>query len=67
MIVKNKHWGSILLCDGVMNVATRDEFVYHEMLVHVPMFGHPKPSKVLIIGGGDGGTAREVLKHSSVD
>jgi spermidine synthase len=42
------------------------EFIYHEMLVHVPLFSHPDPRRVLIVGGGDGGTAREVLKHESV-
>ena len=45
----------------------RDEFVYHEMITHVPMSVHPNPKKVLIIGGGDGGTAREVLRYESVE
>jgi len=45
----------------------RDEFMYHEMLVHVPMFMHPNPRKVLVIGGGDGGSIREILKHPSVE
>lgn len=49
--------------DDVPNVCERDEFVYHELMVHIPMMIHPKPTRVLIIGGGDGGSAREVLKH----
>ena len=44
-----------------------DEFIYHDMITHVPMFTHPNPKKVLVIGGGDGGTAREVLRHKSVE
>ena len=45
----------------------RDEFVYHDMMAHVPLFLHPDAKKVLVIGGGDGGTAREVLRHKSVE
>lgn len=59
-------WGNLMTIDGMVMLSERDEFVYHEMLAHVPMFTHPKPKRVLIIGGGDGGTAREVLKHNSV-
>ena len=56
-------YGRVLLLDGIAQLSEKDEFMYHEMLVHVPMFSHPNPEKVLIIGGGDGGTSREVLKH----
>lgn len=49
--------------DDVPNVCERDDFIYHELLVHVPMMTHPKPTRALIIGGGDGGSARELLKH----
>src|SRR5690625_1094943 len=59
-------WGNLLTIDGMVMLSERDEFVYHEMLAHVAMFSHPAPKRVLIIGGGDGGTAREVLKHPSV-
>jgi spermidine synthase len=52
--------------DDVLNVTERDEFVYHELMVHVPMFIHPNPTRVLIIGGGDGGAARELLKHPNL-
>lgn len=60
-------WGNLMTIDGMVMLSERDEFVYHEMISHVAMFTHPNPKRVLIIGGGDGGTAREVLKHSSVE
>ncbi|CAN5247331.1 polyamine aminopropyltransferase [soil metagenome] len=59
-------WGNLMTIDGMVMLSERDEFVYHEMISHVAMFTHPSPERVLIIGGGDGGTAREVLKHPSV-
>ncbi len=60
-------WGNLLTIDGLVMLSERDEFVYHEMLTHVGLFTHPHPEKVLIIGGGDGGSAREVLRHRSVE
>lgn len=60
-------WGNLMTIDGMVMLSERDEFVYHEMISHVAMFTHPEPERVLIIGGGDGGTAREVLKHPSVE
>jgi len=57
----------MLVLDGVVNTTEKDEFVYHEMISHVPLLSHPNPKKVLIIGGGDGGTAREVLRHSNLE
>lgn len=65
-VVDTVDFGRILLLDGVIQTSIRDEFIYHEMLAHVPLFTHPKPERVLVIGGGDGGTVREVLKHPSV-
>ncbi|MEX0609056.1 MAG: polyamine aminopropyltransferase [Balneolaceae bacterium] len=59
-------WGNLMTIDGMVMLSEKDEFVYHEMVAHPVMFAHPNPENVLIIGGGDGGTAREVLKHSSV-
>ena len=53
----------MLLLDGLVQTTERDEFYYHEMLVHPALTSHPKPARVLIIGGGDGGALREVLKH----
>jgi len=66
-VVESLDFGRMLVLDGVINLTERDEFVYHEMLVHVPLFSHPNPLKILIVGGGDGGTAREVLKHEGVN
>ncbi len=60
-------WGNLMTIDGMVMLSECDEFVYHEMLSHVGMFTHPNPRRVLIIGGGDGGTAREVMKHPSVN
>ncbi|MEX1011235.1 MAG: polyamine aminopropyltransferase [Balneolaceae bacterium] len=60
-------WGNLMVIDGMVMLSERDEFVYHEMLVHPALATHPDPKRVLIIGGGDGGSAREVLKHSSVE
>jgi spermidine synthase len=65
-VVDSLDFGKMLVLDGVINVSERDEFVYHEMLAHVPLFSHPEPRHVLIVGGGDGGTAREVLKHEGI-
>lgn len=59
-------WGNLMTIDGMVMLSEKDEFVYHEMMAHVPLLTHPNPEKVLIIGGGDGGTAREVLKHPVV-
>eukprot|EP00758_Cryptobia_borreli_P001827 Tbor_TRINITY_DN2567_c0_g1::TRINITY_DN2567_c0_g1_i2::g.484::m.484/K00797/speE, SRM; spermidine synthase len=60
-------WGTVLTLDGAIQVTDKDEFVYHEMMAHVPLTCHPNPKSVLIIGGGDGGVMREVLKHASVE
>ncbi len=59
--------GHVLVLDGCVMTTELDEFAYHEMIAHVPMCSHPEPRKVLVIGGGDGGTVREVLKHPCVD
>ncbi len=66
-VVRTKGHGKMLLNDGLVMVTEKDEFAYHDMICHVPMFVHPQPKKVLVIGGGDGGTAREVLRHPSVE
>ena len=65
-IVDSVGYGKMLLNDDIVMISERDERVYHEMIAHVPLFVHPSPESVLIIGGGDGGTAREVLLHSEV-
>jgi spermidine synthase len=58
--------GRMLVLDDVIQCTEFDEQSYHEMICHVPLFSHPNPQKVLIIGGGDGGSVRECLKHKSV-
>jgi len=65
-IVKTRGYGKMLLNDGLVMLSERDEFVYHDMITHVPLFVHPSPENVLVIGGGDGGTVREVLRHADV-
>lgn len=65
-IVDSCTYGRMLLLDGIVQTTEKDEFIYHEMMVHVPMMSHPNPEKVLIIGGGDGGILRETLKYKSV-
>jgi len=62
-VVKTRSHGAMLLNDGIIMLSERDEFIYHEMIAHVPLFVHPSPKRVLVIGGGDGGTVREVLRH----
>jgi spermidine synthase len=66
VLFENPTFGRILSLDGIIQVTLKDEYVYHEMMVHVPLFTLKNPEKVLIIGGGDGGIAREVLKHRLV-
>jgi spermidine synthase len=66
VLFEHKHFGKMLMLDGATQVTTRDEFIYHEMMAHVPMFAHGSAREVLIVGGGDCGIAEEVLKHSSV-
>jgi len=65
-IIETEGFGNMLINDNIIMTCERDEFIYHEMIAHVPLFSHPKPENVLIIGGGDGGTAREVLKHTQI-
>ena len=67
VLVENPIFGRMLSLDGVTQVTERDEFVYHEMLTHVPMLAHGNARRVLIIGGGDGGILREVLRHPNVE
>jgi spermidine synthase len=67
VLLENKLFGRVLLLDGITQTTSGDEFMYHEMLAHVPLFAHGAPRSVLIVGGGDGGAAREVLRHGSVE
>lgn len=66
-IFNTEDYGRALVLDGAIQTTERDEFVYHEMIVHVPLCLHPKPKRVLIVGGGDGGCVREALRHPEVE
>jgi spermidine synthase len=66
-IVETLEYGRMMLLDGLVMLTERDEFVYHDMIVHPALFTHPNPKKVLVIGGGDGGTVREIVKHTFVE
>ncbi len=66
LLFENPLFGKVLLLDGATQVTTADEFVYHEMMSHVPILAHGRAQDVLIVGGGDCGIAEEVLKHKSV-
>ncbi len=67
LVFENPAFGRVLALDGAIQTTSRDEFTYHEMLAHVPLCSHPAPKRVLVIGGGDGGLLREVLKHPGVE
>lgn len=67
IIFENERFGRVLTLDGVVQTTEGDEFVYHEMMAHVPIVAHGAARRVLIVGGGDGGMAREVLKHKAVE
>jgi spermidine synthase len=66
VLFENATFGKVLMLDGATQVTSRDEFIYHEMMTHVPILAHGNARDVLIIGGGDCGIAEEVLKHGSV-
>lgn len=66
-ILETEAFGRMLVLNGAIQLSTADEFVYHEMLAHVPLQAHGRPRRVLVVGGGDGGTVREVLRHPSVE
>lgn len=67
VVFENGRFGRVLTLDGVVQTTEGDNAIYHEMLTHVPVLAHGHAKDVLIIGGGDGGMAREVLKHSTVE
>ena len=67
VIFENARMGRVMALDGVIQTTEADEFIYHEMLTHVPILAHGLARRVLIIGGGDGGILREVAKHRDVE
>lgn len=66
-IYRTRHWGHLMVIDGFIMLTTRDNFLYHEMLVHPALFSHPSARRVAIIGGGDCGTLQQVLAHATVE
>lgn len=66
LVFQSANHGNVLVLDGVIQATERDEFAYQEMIAHLPLNSHPNPEKVLVIGGGDGGVLREVIKHDCV-
>jgi spermidine synthase len=67
VIFHNAAFGRVLALDGIVQTTERDEFIYHEMLTHVPILAHGKVRHVLVVGGGDGGILREALRHDEVE
>ncbi|KAG5366972.1 Spermidine synthase [Yarrowia sp. B02] len=67
LVFRSTEYGNVLVLDGVVQVSERDEFAYQEMICHVAMMSHDCPKRVLVIGGGDGGVLREIVKHESVE
>lgn len=66
-VFESKEFGRFLTLDGFMMMTEKDEFIYHEMITHIPMAVHPYAKKILVIGGGDGGVVRELTKYDSVE
>src|SRR5690606_34724849 len=66
-IINTIEFGRMLVLDGMVMTTEKDEFVYHEMVAHPALHTHPNPKHVLVVGGGDGGVIREVLKHPKVE
>lgn len=66
-VFESKEFGRFLTLDGFMMLTEKDEFIYHEMIVHVPMAVHPNPKKILVIGAGDGGCLRELIRYPEVE
>jgi spermidine synthase len=66
-IYQTRHWGKLMVLDGCYMVTDKDNFLYHEMMTHPALFTHPDPKRVLVIGGGDCGTLREVLRHPNLE
>lgn len=66
-VFKSKNMGNVLALDGIIQLTEMDECAYQEPIVHIPMFAHPNPKRVLCVGGGDGGVIREIVKHPGVE
>ncbi len=67
LVAETEEYGRVMVLDGAIQLTEKDEFTYHEMMAHVPLCAHPSPRQVLVVGGGDGGIVREVVKHPDVE
>tara|TARA_R110002050_G_scaffold15409_7_gene47443 strand:+ start:52 stop:381 length:330 start_codon:yes stop_codon:yes gene_type:complete len=67
LVFESKSYGTVLVLDGVIQITDRDEFSYQEMITHLPLFAHPNPKSVIVIGGGDGGVLRQLVRHKSLE
>ncbi|KAI5306970.1 putrescine aminopropyltransferase, partial [Ascosphaera atra] len=67
LVFESTDYGTVLVLDNVIQCTERDEFSYQEMITHLGMMSHPNPKRVLVVGGGDGGVLREIVKHPSVE
>ncbi len=66
-LYQTRHHGKMLVLDGIIQLTEFDEFTYQEMMAHLPLFSHPEPKNILVIGGGDGGVLREINRHTQVE
>ena len=66
LVFDSSTYGRVLVLDGVIQLTERDECAYQEMITHLPLFSHNEPERILIVGAGDGGVLREVVRHDSV-
>ena len=66
-VFDSQEFGRMLVLDGFLMLTEKDEFIYHEMIVHVPLAVHPAPKNILVIGGGDGGAVRELCRYAQVE
>ena len=64
-VFESREFGRFLTLDGYMMLTEKDEFIYHEMITHIPMAVHPNPENILVIGAGDGGVVRELTRYQS--
>lgn len=66
-VIQTTCHGRMLVLDGIIQLTTFDEFAYQEMLAHIPLYAHPEPKNILVIGGGDGGILREAARHEAIE
>jgi spermidine synthase len=67
LVFQSKTYGRVLVLDGAIQITDRDQFSYQEMITHIPLFAHPNPKRVCVIGGGDGAVLTQLIKHRSLE